>query len=300
MYEEYLRDHEAEVPAKKVRLMSNEDQSSIPAGAAADGVSKLPHSKPKWTTNSKPPKSSIQSYFNFKPLSMHYRLNEFTEAIVRMVTVNSRPLTIVNDEWFRKLIAPYEKTFSITVNYRFVIECIDEAYKELRSRIISLKADCVTKRDRSFIGINIQFIYDGQVIVVTLGTVPLLNRHTGPYLKNTIVNTLNKFGVGIDQLYTITTDNGLDLTCAARIIEKMTINSTEAEGMGKSEEDENSEDNWDDDEEYRSSDSNKDKFSKLEEKLMDFHDVSDASHIIQEIENISWEGNILISKFVFS
>ena len=227
-----------------------------------------------------------------------------------MVTVDSRPLTIVNDEWFRILIAPYERTFGITVNYRFVVDCIDEAYNELstileeilQSRIISLKADCVTKRDRSFIGINLQFIYDGQVIVVTLGTVPLLNRHTGQYLKNTIVNMLNKFGVSIDQLYTITTDNGLDLTCAARIIENMTIKSTEAEGMETSEEgeSENSEDNWDDDEEYRSSDSNKDKFSKLEEELMEFHDVSDASHIIQELENISWEGNILISKFNFS
>lgn len=93
----------------------------------------------------------------------------------------------------------------------------------LEDMLVSLKEDCVTKADRLFIGLNVQFLHKGKVVSVTLSTVELFERHTGNHLKNAILNELKKFNISIQQIYTITTDNDTNFLKAAKLINEQQI-----------------------------------------------------------------------------
>lgn len=57
-------------------------------------------------------------------------------------------------------------------------------------KLISIKVDCVTRLNRSILGVNVQYIIDGKLYIKTLGMPELLSRHSSDYLKE-IVCTYN-------------------------------------------------------------------------------------------------------------
>lgn len=59
----------------------------------------------------------------------------------------------------------------------------DEITNEVQSKLISLKLDGVTRLNRAFLGINMQYIVDDCIKLRTLGLVELTESHTGKYLK---------------------------------------------------------------------------------------------------------------------
>lgn len=71
---------------------------------------------------------------------------------------------------------------------------------DIDKKLISLKVDCVTRLNRSIIGVNIQYFKDEKLNIKTIGMTELFNRHTSEYLKQvvspTLINSLqhiNKF-----------------------------------------------------------------------------------------------------------
>jgi len=50
---------------------------------------------------------------------------------------------------------------------------------EASSRLISLKLDAVTRLNRSFLGVNMQYIVDDSIQLRTLGLIELTESHTG-------------------------------------------------------------------------------------------------------------------------
>jgi len=66
------------------------------------------------------------------------------------------------------------------------INVVDSITKELNKKLVFLKIDCVTRLNRSIIGINCQFIYNGKIKILTLGMSELLDKHTGSYLKQEV------------------------------------------------------------------------------------------------------------------
>jgi len=63
---------------------------------------------------------------------------------------------------------------------------VDNITKDLSRKLVFLKIDCVTRLNRSILGINCQYINDGKIKIVTLGMAELLDRHTGDYLKQEV------------------------------------------------------------------------------------------------------------------
>lgn len=87
-----------------------------------------------------------------------------------------------------------------------------EALKELlvsklKNRMISLKVDAATCMDKSFFGVNIQFIEDGKIIIINLATKELKQRHTADNLRHVIKEILNDYSIPLDLLYSMTRDN---------------------------------------------------------------------------------------------
>lgn len=229
-----------------------------------------------------------------KPKIAHVKRNDLVEAVLRMLTISSKPLTMVNDDWFRQIVLPYEKALNLRVNYPFIVNIIKEAYEELLPSWKKYWKTSynlfVTRLDRSFIGINTQFVCKGKMIIVTLGVIQLEERHTGQYLKNAILSELWKLEVHIEQLYTLTTDNGADLCRAAKLIEeKSQLKSTEREEP----ESDDSDLLWDDNAEYEGSDKH---ISDVLDGPIDL--ITDASELLKDIENVQWMDNVIKSKYV--
>lgn len=281
-------------PPKKLKLESLSSlQSADGSTITATGVST---SKTKITEHFKslPSPSTI-------PKAAYVTKERITECILCMVTCSSRPLTMVQDKWFRKLVAPSDTALGMNITYCFVIDCINDAYTELtdileqvtKNRILCLKSNCVTRVDRSFIGVNIQFAYKGEIFVITLRTIELNNHHTGQNLKNALTTAMKKFNITVDQIYTVTTDNGADLCKAARLMEKATNEVTK-----KSMSDDCKDNNegvtceWNEDKEYYGYGS-----EWHDDRPSDFVDeFEDALNLICDIEDIKWDGNILMSE----
>ena len=96
--------------------------------------------------------------------------------------------------------------------------------------MISVKADCVTKFRRSYLGINIQTRIDDRFYCISLGVIRLAQSHTAEYLKNVILQHLMKFGIEEKHVYSITTDNSANLLKMVRILNKnASVNVAEPE-----------------------------------------------------------------------
>lgn len=67
--------------------------------------------------------------------------------------------------------------------------------KLIHKKFVSVKVNCPTRTDRFFLGINIQFLHNGSVIVFTLSAVGLKEWHTSENLKMCILEELEKYGV---------------------------------------------------------------------------------------------------------
>ncbi|CAI6375567.1 unnamed protein product [Macrosiphum euphorbiae] len=139
-----------------------------------------------------------------------------------MVTVNGRPLSIVNDSGFKKIINPILESFGNTfsINQRNVrknvIETANLVISDLKNlvknRILSLKIDGATRLDKSILGINVQFISDESTHVVkTLAMIELTESHTANYLKKKVLEVLNKYDIKQQQILTITTDSACNM-----------------------------------------------------------------------------------------
>ncbi|KAF0702319.1 Zinc finger BED domain-containing protein 4, partial [Aphis craccivora] len=159
-------------------------------------------------------------------------MNTIINACVELVTVNGRPYSMLNDTGFRKIIDPVLKGINkkVCINsnsikkyvYEESISIKNEINIEVQSKakLVSLKLDAVTWLNRSFLGINIQYIIDDYIELKTLALIELTESHTGVYLKDTILNVLRMYQIEPDQVYTITSDNGANMLKAVNLIEK--------------------------------------------------------------------------------
>ncbi|XP_050054097.1 uncharacterized protein LOC126549317 [Aphis gossypii] len=144
-------------------------------------------------------------------------MHTLISACVDLVTVNGRPYSVLNDSGFKKIINPILDGLDKKVARQYVHEESLAIQKEIRTeaftkaKLISLKLDAVTKLNRSFLGINIQYIVGDYIKLRTLALIELTQSHTGFYLKEIILNVLKKYNIEHDQIYTITSDNGAKL-----------------------------------------------------------------------------------------
>lgn len=118
---------------------------------------------------------------------------DLENSCVELVTVNGRPFSILNDSGFQNILNPIKcaiedkskQKFAISVEsiQKKVFEEADkirkEIYEDIKNTMISMKVDAVTRLDRSFLGINIQYVKNAQITLRTLALKELKEEHTG-------------------------------------------------------------------------------------------------------------------------
>lgn len=79
---------------------------------------------------------------------------------------------------------------------------------ELKGRLRMLKMYSATCRDRSVLGINVQYTDGETVLFRTLAVKELNDRHTGEYISSIVQDVVHECDVEFRLVYSITSDNG--------------------------------------------------------------------------------------------
>ncbi|CAH0387123.1 unnamed protein product [Bemisia tabaci] len=165
----------------------------------------------------------------FNEVTVKINLETIENACINLI-INGRPLVLMDDAAFHSIIDPILEGLKTTAkinrqNIRMkVIEKADAQRKkisgELRGKMFSLKLDICTKRGRSVLGINAQFIADdGHLYIRTLAVFDLAERHTGVYIISVLLKTLKTYSINISQIFCMTTDNGSNMVKAVKLMD---------------------------------------------------------------------------------
>ena len=165
-----------------------------------------------------------------RPKKICVRINRKTivDSCIDLVAVHGRPLQLIDDRAFRKIIDPLIEGlgggFSITSrNIREQIRqraslIRNKITQEVENRLVSMKFDSCTRLNRSILGINLQFIKNGKIKIRTIEMTEIRERHTFDNLKRIVKNTLNRFNLNTENVVSCTTDNGANMTKAVKLL----------------------------------------------------------------------------------
>lgn len=145
-------------------------------------------------------------------------------ACVDLVTINALPLSVVEYPAFKTILKPYINSFErkgidLIVNRQNIKTKIEERAQSIKNRIICecknkmicLMLDIASRYNRSILGVNITYFYDGKIRIRTIGMHVLRFSHTAENLKELIIKNLQEFNIRLEQIIAVTTDNGKNL-----------------------------------------------------------------------------------------
>ena len=129
-----------------------------------------------------------------KKVSVEIDCETVKRALVNLLTVDGRPFSMINDIGFRMIINPILSALNMCVNLEKLNSFINEEYDkvklclefDLKGKLLPIKMDIVKKRDRSVLGVNVQFVKNDELIIKTLAMKDLTERHTGNYTLNVL------------------------------------------------------------------------------------------------------------------
>ncbi|KAL9701149.1 hypothetical protein quinque_004590 [Culex quinquefasciatus] len=152
----------------------------------------------------------------------------YEKSVVDLVSVHGLSLRTLNSPAMRCLMNPYEEALNIpAINSVSVKPMLSDIAGEVKSKIIRevtgkficLKLDIATRLDRDMLGINIQFMKRKKQVVRTLGIIQLKQRHTAKVIKEEVMRVLQNYGIDLESIYSITTDNGSNMLLTSELIE---------------------------------------------------------------------------------
>ncbi|KAL4084788.1 hypothetical protein QTP88_027691 [Uroleucon formosanum] len=131
------------------------------------------------------------------------------DGCIEMVTVNGRPLRIMEDSGFRKIVDPIFRSFGFTMNAGVVRDHICNRASlvrkaitdQLKNNYFCIKMDTATRPGR---------IIHGKIIIRNPATAEIYET-TSNNLKCVILKTLEKYSLSPEFIYSITTDNGANM-----------------------------------------------------------------------------------------
>lgn len=175
-------------------------------------------------------KTHPKEYKEFCDPSKKYSLAEKRKIVMQsfaeIVTVNGRPFEYLKDSGFQRLIKcdleelsdggmpinfsdNYQELKSYIAHLATTIKT--EIIEDLKNQHISILMDLGTKNNISFLGINSQCMINDDVVIHSLGVIPMDGPHTAKYIQEKFTDCLKDFGIEEDSVVSLTTDNGRNL-----------------------------------------------------------------------------------------
>lgn len=167
------------------------------------------------------------------------------QICVELITINHQPFANLYKSGFQKLIEPKIKMFAengipLSLHNKNLYEVKshlmttanavrDKIKSDLKNRLFSMSADIVKKNNRSILGIYVHLIKDGILQTRCIGMKELTESHTGEYLSRVIKDCLSAYGCQMNQVMSITTDNGSNMNTLLRNMNKVIVDNDENE-----------------------------------------------------------------------
>lgn len=169
---------------------------------------------------------NAQSFKNKIKVSFWVDPNDHKKRMVKWVSVGNVPLNFFNLKCVQEVLHPIEEGMKIGHTNRhnilqYVHDCTVNAVKhislEMQGKLISIKADLASRKGRTILGINAQFIKHGEIVVRTLMMAERFEKNTAENIMEEILRALATFDIQLPQIYSITTDNGSNMLKATRL-----------------------------------------------------------------------------------
>ncbi len=159
---------------------------------------------------------------------------QIIDGCTTLVTLNGRPFKMLDDSGFRMILDPILKGLgnNLTISAENIVSNVNELASDFRKKLkaeianrrVCLKVDCAKRLSRSILGINVQFVKNGKIVLRTLSTYELNDRQTGVTLKRMILDVLKEHEINMSQVYSITTDNGANIVLAVKLLVQHGLN----------------------------------------------------------------------------
>lgn len=143
------------------------------------------------------------------------------------IIAEGHPLQILDSRGFRAIMDPiYESLKMNIINRHNIMEYITNIFetdkqklkRDICKQMISLKIDAATRLNRSMLGINVQFVKNEKIIIKTLAMTEMTVSHTSQNLKEEILKSLENYNIKLEQVYSITSDNGRNMIKAVHLL----------------------------------------------------------------------------------
>ncbi|XP_058465011.1 uncharacterized protein LOC131438775 [Malaya genurostris] len=146
------------------------------------------------------------------------------DSLLKMITFHNLPLRCFQWDGFKQIIDPLASAVGVTINTGNMIAFLKEISQriraqissEMQNRLLSLKIDSASRQNRHIVGVNAQYAINDVIVIRTLDMIEVQERQTARFLKTKILEIIQNFGVGIDQIFSITCDNGANMLATVR------------------------------------------------------------------------------------
>lgn len=168
------------------------------------------------------------------------RTETLWNVILYMIVLSATPFAFLKSKGFQYLIQPFTIAFRLagidfTVNRKNTQSKIAERAEQLKQIIrkevdgnmVCLLLDIASRFNRSIFGINIAYFYNGKVRIRTIGMQTLKITQTGRNLYEIVKEKLSDFGITIQQVFAVTTDNGKNLIKLSQLMKKELMDSND-------------------------------------------------------------------------
>ncbi len=154
-----------------------------------------------------------------------------TDSILNMLVTDMRPLSMVEDDGFTKMIHTLNPGYTLpsrTHFTNFVERKYEETFKEVKTAIntnnskLALTTDVWTSvATEAYLGITCHYITDDwDMQSFCLTTMPLQDRHTASNIAEWLEQVVARFEIPPSKIIAIVHDNGANIVAAANILEE--------------------------------------------------------------------------------
>lgn len=176
-------------------------------------------------------------------------------AITHMIVFCAVPFAILQSKGFRYMIEPFATAFrnsglNFTMDPPHLQKFIGEKANELKQKIsneaknnmVCLLLDIASRFNRSILGVSIVYWFDGKKRTRTIGMHTLKVSQTGPNLFGLVKKMLSEFDISLEQIFSVTSDNGKNMIKVAQLLEKELLDKNDETSSFINDSDENSDD----------------------------------------------------------
>lgn len=159
---------------------------------------------------------------------------EFLQNCVECVAINGWPFAHLNSSGFKKIIQPKLKELSdlkCNINMddphfpqvKEYMKSTNERVKiklqeEVKNTPVSVMIDIATCRDRSILGVSIQYLFNDQLKIACIGMIDVnFLAHTAKNIKSMLKECLEEYKISHGQVISITSDNAANMLAMSNL-----------------------------------------------------------------------------------